>query len=279
MGIWLTDPSHPRRPAIRHDQTAPCHCGVVVENDGARRWRFTSPGRETGSGKVAVGPPVTRRPPPRSLRAVLPHKTPASGGDVLAMFRVGMSDSHRRHPAAGDPEKGVMERISYFGRQRKRSGSEFRILSAISLFFSLHVRTSFGSSDSDFNANLRTGTETLSALWIDKRSAIHESFCDVLHATATRPGLPRGRPAKSSRPPLSVLKCSTASLIILSASRTAWSFALHAPAAIFRHREAFRLQLIESSRKGFLEGLASPIPPLSQGALHRNLTDCLSLKL
>ena len=63
MGIWLTDPSHPRRPAIRHDQTAPCHCGVVVENDGARRWRFTSPGRETGSGKVAVGPPVTRRAP------------------------------------------------------------------------------------------------------------------------------------------------------------------------------------------------------------------------
>ena len=133
---------------------------------------------------------------------------------MLAIFTVGMSDSHRRHPAAGDPEKGVKERISYFELQREGSGTEFRILSAISLFFFLHVRTSFGCSDSDFNVNLRTGSETLSALWIDKRSAIHESFCDVFHATATRPGLPRGRPAKSPRPPPSVLKYSTASLII-----------------------------------------------------------------
>jgi hypothetical protein len=31
---------------------------------------------------VAVGTPVTRRPPHRSLRAELPHKAPTSGSDV-----------------------------------------------------------------------------------------------------------------------------------------------------------------------------------------------------
>ena len=41
---------------------------------------------EKGSGLVAVGPPVTRRPPHRSLRAELPHKAPASGRNAQTRF-------------------------------------------------------------------------------------------------------------------------------------------------------------------------------------------------
>ena len=40
----------------------------------------------SGSAAVAVGPPVTRRPPHRSLRAELPHKAPASGRNAQTRF-------------------------------------------------------------------------------------------------------------------------------------------------------------------------------------------------
>jgi len=39
----------------------------------------------TRNDPIAVEPPVTRRPPHRSLRAGLPHKAPASGRNVQAM--------------------------------------------------------------------------------------------------------------------------------------------------------------------------------------------------
>ena len=48
--------------------------------------------RGAGSVMVAVGPPVTRRPPHRSRRAELPHRAPASGSDAKAVFRRGMED-------------------------------------------------------------------------------------------------------------------------------------------------------------------------------------------
>ena len=41
---------------------------------------------------VAVGTPVTRRPPHRSQRALLTHWAPASGPDVKALGRPGMLD-------------------------------------------------------------------------------------------------------------------------------------------------------------------------------------------
>src|SRR5215831_8358190 len=42
--------------------------------------------------KVAVGTPVTRRPPHRSRRAALPHRAPASGRDAQALRRIRMED-------------------------------------------------------------------------------------------------------------------------------------------------------------------------------------------
>ncbi len=63
-----------------------------------------------GSG-VAVGTPVTRHPPHRSLRAELPHKAPTIGIDVQALLGIRMVVSHRWtpfrsqtiHPLSSDP--------------------------------------------------------------------------------------------------------------------------------------------------------------------------------
>jgi len=46
----------------------------------------------------AVGTPVTRRPPHRSLRAELPHKAPTSGTDAQSLFGIRMKGSHRWEP-------------------------------------------------------------------------------------------------------------------------------------------------------------------------------------
>ena len=49
-------------------------------------------------GCLAVGTPVTRRPPHRSLRAELPHKAPTSGTNAQSLFRIRMKGSHRWEP-------------------------------------------------------------------------------------------------------------------------------------------------------------------------------------
>jgi len=55
--------------------------------------------RKRGANSVAVGTPVTQRPPHRSRRAELPHRAPASGRDAQALVRMRMSDSRQREPA------------------------------------------------------------------------------------------------------------------------------------------------------------------------------------
>jgi len=49
--------------------------------------------KQAAAGCVAVGMPVARHPPHRSLRADLPHRAPASGSDAQAVFRVRVIDS------------------------------------------------------------------------------------------------------------------------------------------------------------------------------------------
>ena len=44
--------------------------------------------------QVAVGTPVSRRSPHRSLRAELPHRAPTSGSDAQALFGIRVIDSH-----------------------------------------------------------------------------------------------------------------------------------------------------------------------------------------
>ena len=68
-----------------------------------------------GSALVAVEPPVTRRPPHRSLRARLPHKAPALGRNAQTVFRIRMHDRQSQHPAAGDPvvESHPIYRLTY----------------------------------------------------------------------------------------------------------------------------------------------------------------------
>ncbi len=76
---------------------------------------------------VAVEPPVTRRPPHRSLRAGLPHKAPASGRNVQTIFRIGVYDTQFWHPyrltypfqrtlqpfPAQGPVTGLLARIAF----------------------------------------------------------------------------------------------------------------------------------------------------------------------
>ncbi len=77
---------------------------IMEERPAEREKRFKGLSRKAGKGSVlvAVEPPVTRRPPHRSLRAGLPHKAPASGRNVQTMFRIGVHDTQFRHPTAGD---------------------------------------------------------------------------------------------------------------------------------------------------------------------------------
>ena len=49
---------------------------------------------------VAVGPPVSRRPPHRSQRAGLSHWAPASGRNAQAVFWIGVHDAQGGHPTA-----------------------------------------------------------------------------------------------------------------------------------------------------------------------------------
>ena len=49
---------------------------------------------------VAVGTPVTQRPPHRSERAALPHSALASGDDARAYQRIRMTDTGRRKSSA-----------------------------------------------------------------------------------------------------------------------------------------------------------------------------------
>ena len=90
---------------------------------------------------VAVEPPVTRRPPHRSLRAGLPHKAPASGRNVQTMFRIGVHDPQFWHPyrltypfqrtlqpfPAQGPVTGLLARIAFgqppFLRRLRRRAS------------------------------------------------------------------------------------------------------------------------------------------------------------
>ena len=65
---------------------------------------------------VAVGPPVTRRPPHRSLRAELPHKAPASGRNAQTRFIYPLTYPCQRtlqpFPALS-PVAGLLARIAF----------------------------------------------------------------------------------------------------------------------------------------------------------------------
>ena len=56
--------------------------------------RGSSSRANTVQQSVAVGTPVTRRPPHRSLRAALPHKAPTSGTNAQSLFGIRMKSSH-----------------------------------------------------------------------------------------------------------------------------------------------------------------------------------------
>jgi len=64
-------------------------------------------------GMVAVGTPVTWRPPHRSRRAALPHRAPASGRDAQASADAGRTPSStcdRAHPALR-PDPGMLDHV------------------------------------------------------------------------------------------------------------------------------------------------------------------------
>ena len=54
--------------------------------------------QRTKNAAVAVGTPVTRRPPHRSLRAELPHKAPTSGSNAQSLFGIRVESSHGWEP-------------------------------------------------------------------------------------------------------------------------------------------------------------------------------------
>ena len=74
--------------SARQSHETPTQHPVCFSRDSCTTLTFvnTSTGMPKGSGVVAVGPPVTRRPPHRSLRAELPHKAPASGRNAQTRF-------------------------------------------------------------------------------------------------------------------------------------------------------------------------------------------------
>src|SRR4029434_2897112 len=51
---------------------------------------------------IAVGTPVTQRPPHRSRRAALPHRAPASGRDAQALRGIRMKDMGFGEPLLGE---------------------------------------------------------------------------------------------------------------------------------------------------------------------------------
>ncbi len=80
--------------SARNDRDDECCCCHLI--DGATL-RFSAAIARCRCA-VAVGTPVTRRPPHRSLRAELPHKAPTSGTDAQSLFRIRMKGSHRWEP-------------------------------------------------------------------------------------------------------------------------------------------------------------------------------------
>ncbi len=52
-------------------------------------------------GRVAVGMPVTRHPPHRSVLEALPHTAPTSGQDAEAFERIRMINAHWWKPRSG----------------------------------------------------------------------------------------------------------------------------------------------------------------------------------
>jgi hypothetical protein len=83
-----------------------------------------------------------------------------------------------------EPEFGVIQGKKGSGKTGQGPNFVFHVPFQRCFFF--HSRIFFGSSDSGFTANFLTCTDTLSALRIDKRAAIQDSFKDVFREIVSK---------------------------------------------------------------------------------------------
>src|SRR5262245_55034826 len=74
---------------------------LIVSSHAVRFFAMSCAYHPYGCG-VAVGTPVTQRPPPRSRRAALPHRAPASGRDAQALRGIRMKDMGFGQPVLCD---------------------------------------------------------------------------------------------------------------------------------------------------------------------------------